>query len=338
MKLSSEWTEFVRDNPDAEGPPLTLEDLKEPEALRKIIDKADLEAKVALYQKNEFRHLLEIDTVNTAFPARDGAEVRGRVYLPRKNAKSAPLCVFFHSGGMIMGNLDSEDFECRTLAWEVGLVVFSVAYRLAPEHPFPCGPYDCFDSLAWILQDSARFHADPKQGVLLCGNSAGAQLAACTAIQAKMAHPPIHITGQILKVPTTMHYKAFPSQFAAECVGRLENAHAPLLETEEMNINQDLYGVPESQWTDPLAFPIWADPTLFPPTYVQVNSADPLRDDGLLFERSLREAGVSTRLEFFDGYPHNFEQVMPRDHPASKRVEKAMVAAANWQLSLIKDE
>src|SRR5580700_7517588 len=74
-----------------------------------------------------------------SIPAPNGS-IPARIYTPKTPRLAgglAPCLVFFHGGGWVIGDLDSHDVVCRTLADEAQLIVISVDYRLAPEHKFP---------------------------------------------------------------------------------------------------------------------------------------------------------------------------------------------------------
>ncbi|MGH8374926.1 MAG: alpha/beta hydrolase fold domain-containing protein, partial [Pseudomonas sp.] len=75
-------------------------------------------------------------------------ELDARLYRP-SDEPNLPLLVFFHGGGFVMGNLDTHDNLCRSLARQSEAVVVSVAYRLAPEHKFPAAPLDCYAATCW---------------------------------------------------------------------------------------------------------------------------------------------------------------------------------------------
>jgi acetyl esterase/lipase len=109
-------------------------------------------------------------------------------FRPSTPANGAPLTVFFHGGGFIMGDLDTHDDACRVLCRASGVPLLSVAYRLAPEAPFPAAVDDAMDSARWALMQLDGWGAN---GLALGGDSAGANLAAVTAGTA----PALIVTG-----------------------------------------------------------------------------------------------------------------------------------------------
>ena len=104
-----------------------------------------------------------------------------RRYRPLAHGCSG-LVVFFHGGGWVAGDLDTHDELCRRLAHVSGLDVLSVAYRLAPEHPWPAAPHDAVDTLRWVSANRAAL-GFPAGKLAVAGDSAGGTLAAVCALE-----------------------------------------------------------------------------------------------------------------------------------------------------------
>jgi acetyl esterase/lipase len=84
-------------------------------------------------------------------PARDGFAIPARVYKPVTGPKDgSPLVVIFHGGGFVLGGLDQEHPACKNFVKLYAVVAISVDYRLAPEHKFPAGVNDAWDSVKWV--------------------------------------------------------------------------------------------------------------------------------------------------------------------------------------------
>ena len=125
----------------------------------------------------------EVATVeNLALPGPAG-EIPVRVYTPQGTGLF-PVLVFFHGGGWVICDLDTHDALCRSLTNGAGCVVVSVDYRLAPEHPFPAAPEDCYAATRWVAEHAERFQGDP-QRIAIGGESAGGNLAAAVALMAR---------------------------------------------------------------------------------------------------------------------------------------------------------
>ena len=118
----------------------------------------------------------------------------------RRPGRSGPLLVFFHGGGFWCGDLDTHDAACRFLAEQSGVRVLSVAYRLAPEHPFPAAHDDAAAAYAWTVEHAAELGADPAR-LGVGGDSAGGNLAAGVAIEAARHGWPCAV--QLLVYPAT---------------------------------------------------------------------------------------------------------------------------------------
>ncbi len=117
--------------------------------------------------------------------ARNEDGVRVRVYQPEGRSGSLLGCaVFFHGGGYILGDLETDHDRCLCYASEAGCVVVSVDYRLAPEHPYPDGLDDCYAAVEWAVSAREELGVDPGR-LAVAGSSAGGGLAAAVAIRAR---------------------------------------------------------------------------------------------------------------------------------------------------------
>lgn len=97
-----------------------------------------------------------------------------RIYTPHGNAPF-PVAMYYHGGGFVIANLDTYDASPRSLANRAGAVIVSVAYRQAPEHPFPAAAQDAFAAYKWVLANAASIGGDPHR-VAVAGESAGGTL------------------------------------------------------------------------------------------------------------------------------------------------------------------
>jgi acetyl esterase len=139
--------------------------------------------------------------------------LKARIYRPDN---STGTILFFHGGGWVVGDLETHDGSCRMLANLSGAAVVSVEYRKAPEHRFPAALNDCDMALRWLIERGKKHRLDT-EGILICGESAGGNLAAITAIHAR--DKGIKLVGQILIYPvistemSTKSYRDFESGF-----------------------------------------------------------------------------------------------------------------------------
>lgn len=90
-------------------------------------------------------------------PGSEGApDVPIRVYTPTRRRTPLPALLFIHGGGFVVGDMNGEDARAQEIAADADLVLVSVEYPLAPEHPFPAGLDDCFAALTWLSKNTAE--------------------------------------------------------------------------------------------------------------------------------------------------------------------------------------
>lgn len=235
---------------------------------------------------------------------RDGFKSTIKVHKPSSPpAAGSPLIVLIYGGGFIAGNKDSFTGLARALVRLVGAVVVNISYRLAPEHKFPKAPEDAWDSVKWLTEHASELGANPELGFIVGGASAGGNLTAVVttlAIEEKLSPP---ITGQWLAVPVIMEPHHLPEKYKRYYLAHEHNAHAPILDVAALAaLGRHVEWDTESPLRDPILSK--APLEALPPTYFQVDGMDPLRDDGLIYEEMLKEAGVRTKIDFYPGCPH----------------------------------
>lgn len=223
-------------------------------------------------------------------------EVPVRIYAPKIDAPS-PALIFFHGGGWVLGNLDSHDHVCRALANSVPCTVFSVDYRLAPEHKFPAAVLDSYAALVWISAHAAELGIDPAR-LAVGGDSAGGNLAAVISQIARDRRGP-RVVFQLLIYPATDMRMNHPSIE--------ENADGPILTKAAMNWFIAHYMNGPQDRTDPLASPLLSSNLAgLPPAFIITAECDPLRDEGEAYGRQLAAAGVRVETRQYEGMPHGF--------------------------------
>jgi acetyl esterase len=230
--------------------------------------------------------------------AADASVLALRIYRP-KNAGDGPLPVVvnFHGGGWVSGDLNHSQWWGSTMAAEAGVLVVSVDYRLAPEHPFPGPVEDCYDATAWIADHAAELGADPNR-LAVMGDSAGGNMAAVVSLMARDRGAP-RIAAQLLLYPTVDLTHSFPSVD--------ENADAPILGRKDIRTNAGNYFYGSTgERTDPYASPLRAKHHDLPPALVQTAQHDPLRDEGAAYVDALREAGVEAEHTNYRNSVHGY--------------------------------
>ena len=117
-----------------------------------------------------------------------GGDIPVRIYTP-EGTGPFPIVTYFHGGGFVVGDLDTQDMIARGLAAGAGALVISVDYRLAPENRFPAAPEDCYAAVRWASANAAQFGGDPAR-IAIAGDSAGGVLANGLAIQSMKENGP----------------------------------------------------------------------------------------------------------------------------------------------------
>ncbi len=234
-------------------------------------------------------------------------DVPVRVYRPTGLSGPLPALVNIHGGGFVLGDLDTEHPNALQLSAELGVVLVSVDYRLAPENPFPAGLEDCYTALEWVAAKAAELDVDPAR-IAVAGERAGGGLAAALALLARDRGGPA-LCFQYLGIPELDDRLATPSmtQFTDTPVWHRPNA--------ELSWRYYLGGQPATQYAAPARA---EDLTGLPPAYVSACEFDPLRDEGLVYAHRLIQAGVPTEVHHFPGTFHGSGMV--RAAAVSKRM------------------
>jgi len=245
-----------------------------------------------------------------------GGDIPVRIYKPARAASGArPLILNFHGGGFVFGDLRLADWMCSSVAVQVGAVVVSVDYRLAPMHRFPAAVDDCYAALLWAAENAASLGAGTAAGtptdlgastprggsgqtspppVGVMGESAGGNLAAVMCLLARDRGGP-RISHQALLYPPTDMTR----------VPR-KAAKALIIPEQDMLAYRRLY-LGDADPADPLVSPLLAaDHTGLPPALIQVGEHDPLREDAIRYAAALRSAGVPVRFTEYVGMPHGY--------------------------------
>ena len=227
----------------------------------------------------------------------DGVPVR--VYRPAgvPDGTRLPALVYFHGGGWVIGDLETHDVLCRQITAEAGITVVSVDYRLAPEHKFPASADDAWTATKWVAAHAGELGVDPAK-LAVGGDSAGGNLAAVVALQARDAGGP-KISLQVLLYPVT--------DVGAETQSYRDLADGYLLTREGMRWFIAHYLAKPQDAEDWRASPARAKSlTGVAPALVITAGYDPLRDEGDAYAQKLRAAGVNVDHVSYGGMIHGF--------------------------------
>jgi acetyl esterase len=221
-----------------------------------------------------------------------------RAYRPEADG-AVPTVVFFHGGGFVIGDLDTHDDQTRLLCRDVGAVVVSVDYRLAPEAKFPAGFEDCLAATRYVGEHIDDFGGDATR-LAVAGDSAGANFAAAVAIACRDAGAPA-LAAQLLLYPVVDFDPAggYPS--------RVENAEGYFLTAEDSEWFHTQYADETFDAADIRASVIKTpDLSGLPAAVVGTAEFDPLRDEGDAYAARLADAGVKVVHHRFGGMIHGF--------------------------------
>lgn len=252
-----------------------------------------------------------------------GGQLLLRIYSPAGSGPF-PVIVYYHGGGFVIANLNVYDPSCRALTNAANAMVVSVAYRLAPEAPFPAAPMDSFAAYQWVLANIAGLGGDPSR-VAVAGESAGGNLAAVTAMMArdKGVRLPVH---QLLVYPvTSMYYLNGPdADFTFASYAQFTTT-VPL-NTPALVWFYKYYLRNEGDRLNPYASPLRGDVRGLPPATVINAEIDPLRDEGEAYKNKLAAAGIAVGGSRYPGVTHEFFSMSGTVDVAKQAVMDAALA------------
>lgn len=236
----------------------------------------------------------EVSSLDILVDGADGA-LPARVYTP-PGIGPFPVVVYFHGGGWVIADKDVYDGGARGLCKAAQALVISVDYRLAPEHRFPAAWLDAFAAYQWVLANVHRYGGDPAL-VALAGESAGGNLALCTAIAARDAEvrQPVHV---LAVYPVT--------QTSRDTESYIENAMALPLNRAMMKWFFEHATRNPADLEDKRLQLVDAPLAGLPPVTLINAHIDPLRSDGAKLEAALRQADVAVERKDYAGVTHEF--------------------------------
>jgi len=238
-----------------------------------------------------------VNTAGVEIEEREVGSVPVRIY--RGAGAASPAVIYCHSGAFVLGNLDTDHRQCVQYARQGSCTVFSVDYRLAPEHPHPAALEDAMTVLNWVAANAAELGVNADR-LAVAGSSAGAALAARLAqCAADGAAPPVVF--QLLHQPV-LDDRPTPSK-------------------DEFNATPGFDGpAVEQMWrhyVDDESVPVDAAPGRIgelsgvASALITCSELDPLRDEALDYALRLMRAGVATELHVFPGTCHGFDSLLP---------------------------
>jgi acetyl esterase/lipase len=263
-------------------------------------------------------------------PVGDGVEVRtehvpaaaGRdairvlVYERADRPRPSGALVWIHGGGLVMGTAEAGNDLCSRFASELGILVVSVDYRLAPEHPFPAGLDDCVAGLAWVHAHASELGVDASR-VAVGGDSAGGGLAACVAQVA-------HDRGDLPLQLQVLLYPMLDDRTAAR-----EDRDGLVWSNASNRYSWGAYlghapGQPEDR---PYAAAARRDDLSgLAPAWIGVGDLDLFHDEDVDYAARLRAASVPCELHVVPGMYHAADRLAPTA-PSMRELHQRMLAA-----------
>jgi triacylglycerol lipase len=231
------------------------------------------------------------------------SRVRVLVYRPTSTGTTAPAILHIHGGGYFMGTPEMSDLQNRQLVAELGCVIVSVDYRLAPETKFPGPVEDCYSALKWLKNNAQDLKIDPTR-IGVKGESAGGGLAAAVALLARDRG----------EIKLAFQHLIYPMIDDRVCV--TDNPHpfaGEFIWTPMDNVfgwSTMLNSPPGAEGVSPYAAAARAkDLSGLPPTFISVGALDLFMEENIEYARRLSRVGVPVELHVYPGAVHGFDLV-----------------------------
>jgi acetyl esterase/lipase len=255
-------------------------------------------------------------------PGPDGApDITVRIYRPVGASTDLAGIYYIHGGGMILGNVAGEDAAATLLCDQVGAVVVSVEYRLAPEDPHPAQVEDCYAGLVWMAKNAAELGVDADR-LAIYGASAGGGLTIATAMLARDRGG----------APLRFMMPIYPMIDDRNETGSSHEIVDIGIWDREGNIQAwewYLGGKPADQYAAPARA---EDVAGLPPAFIDVGTVDLFRDEDIAFAQRLMQAGVPCELHVHPGSYHAAETFAP-DAALSRRIWSLRINALQRALA-----
>lgn len=247
-----------------------------------------------------------VEVEERMIPGPAGApDVRVKVHRPVNQAGTLPGFYHIHGGGMIIGSIDGENAAMAAFVEQVGCVVVSVDYRLAPEHPHPAPVEDCYAGLRWTAEHAAELRIDANR-IAVGGESAGGGLSAATVLLARDRGGP-KVAFQYLIYPMLDDRNVTPSsrEFVGDWPGWPREMN--LLGWKAL-IGDNVGGDDVSPYAAPARA---SDLANLPPAYIDCGNLEVFRDEDIEYAGRLMQAGVSVEFHCWPGVFHAWDLAAP---------------------------
>jgi acetyl esterase/lipase len=290
---SPEWLAFVKANPAAATDGFADNELGNASNLREKSNKARGTAGAKLIAESGLGEKVAITTIH--IPSTGSHTIPLRIYKLRGSTESKGAVIYFHGGGYLLGDETSDDYVCCRMANETQLVVLSVIYRHTDEHKHPAQVDDAWDAYQYVRDNLDSLEPAAKRSLGVLGISAGCTLAASVVLRELERSRSVPgyqrlIDGVALGIPWLIHIDNYPFHLfkSPEVSAKVQNKETPVIPSQRLQLFSDLLGAGDPK-DRLLNIPLLENSELkgWPKTAFLVAGADPLRDDGLVFAKTL---------------------------------------------------
>ncbi|KAH7079812.1 Alpha/Beta hydrolase protein [Paraphoma chrysanthemicola] len=312
---SQEWLSFLESNPQAALDGFTNNNPTHAAEFRHTSNQARSATSAALIAKTSLDQRVTMSTMH--IPTETSYHIPLRIYrptAPRENQLNGAV-LYFHGGGFLLGDENTDDYLCCRVADETNTIVLSVIYRHTHKYSHPAQVDDAWSAYEYLRDNAASIEPAIQTSLVVMGISAGCTLAASVILQdlefaEERAGYKSCISGAVLGIPWLVHVDNYPFDLFAsrEVAAKVQNKDAPVIPSARLEMFSSLLGADPKERL--LNVPLLSDGELrgWPKTAMLVAGADPLRDDGLMFGKRLESLGVDTKMHTYPGLPHGFRR------------------------------
>lgn len=263
---------------------------------------------IFLIPQDQLEHVAKVE--DKTVPGRHGS-IPIRLYSP-KSGSPLSVIVYLHRGGWVYGSIEESEMICRKLANETGAIVAAVEYRLAPEHKFPIPLEDCYDATKWIVENASTFSGNPNK-IIICGESAGGNLAAAVALMAREKKQ-FTLASQLLIYPiltSDLHQKNYDN-----------SPDKKLLSIDSMRFFLSAYLSSPDDGKNPYVSPLKSKNfSQLPPCFIISAEHDALKHEGSTYAEFLRKAKVAVQSKCYLNVIHGFLDLPLADATKQEAIE-----------------
>lgn len=250
-------------------------------------------------------------------PSREsGRDIPCRILKPQNGKPIKGVFMHIHGGGWVLQDEKSQDLALQSIADATGVLCFSVGYRLAPEHPFPAGPDDCYDAAEWLVDNAEKRFGAPLSFV--GGESAGGQLSVLVALH--LLQSPTKQYSSFAFKGLLLHFGCYDLTFTPHAFNFKKPIPLVLdLDLMEHYAEVFLPGMSFEARKNPAVSPLYAGlyGLKLPSALFTCGTEDCLLDDTVFMSAKWMMAGGETVVKIVPGGSHGFIMFPEDSHPAA---------------------